>query len=139
MIAKLLADFVILIHFLWIIFLLFGLVWAWRSLGVAALHLAGLILTLILNLGGWYCPLTDVENYLRGLHDPNLTYAGSFIVRWIEKAVYVDVAEMYLRIGAVVWVGLNLTGYGILFKRKMSRRRFENRSQRTDDRPEALG
>jgi len=117
---RLLGDAVIILHFLWILFILFGLFigarYGWLIWG----HLGGLVFTLILNIGGWFCPLTYLENYLYSLYNPQFTYAGSFIGQYLQKLIYLDVDEAYLRIAAVIWVVINLGGYVILFKKRKS-------------------
>ncbi|NVM22511.1 MAG: DUF2784 domain-containing protein [Desulfobacterales bacterium] len=118
MVYKLLGDFVILLHFLWIIFILFGFLLALKSFKFAVIHVAGLAFTLVLNLGGWYCPLTHLENVLYGLSDPQLTYTGSFIANCLQKLIYLDLKEAYLRVGAIAWVGLNIVGYVLLASKR---------------------
>ena len=120
MVYRLLGDAVIILHFFWILFILLGLfigIKYWRLIWV---HLGGLVFTLILNIGGWYCPLTYLENHLYSLHNPQLTYAGSFIGQYLQKLIYLDVDEAYIRIGAVVCVAINLSGYILLFKKRKS-------------------
>lgn len=120
MVYKLLSDFVILLHLLWILFILFGFLVALKYLRVSFIHIAGLVFTLVLNLEGWYCPLTYLENYLHGLYDPQLPYADSFITNNLQKLIYLELDEVYLRMGAIVWVGLNMVCYAILLRRKMA-------------------
>ena len=118
MIYKLLSDFVILLHFLWIIFILFGFLIALKYFKVSFIHIAGLAFTLVLNLGGWYCPLTYLENYLHGLYDPQLPYAGFFITKNLQKLIYLDLDEVYLRICGIAWVGLNMAGYRLRLRKR---------------------
>ncbi len=119
---KSLSDCVMLLHFLWIIFILFGFVIALKFHRVSYIHVAGLIFTLVLNLGGWYCPLTHLENYLYTLCNPQFSYGGSFITNNLQKLIYLELDEIYLRIGAIVWVGLNMGGYVLWLKKKMGNR-----------------
>ena len=119
---KSLSDCVMLLHFLWIIFILFAFVIALKFHRVSYIHVAGLIFTLVLNLGGWYCPLTHLENYLYTLYNPQLSCGGSFITNNLQKLIYLELDEIYLRIGAIVWVGLNMGGYVLWLKKKMGNR-----------------
>jgi hypothetical protein len=123
---RLLNDLLILVHFLWILFILLGFLLSFKSFKLSLVHVAGLAFTLILNLGGWYCPLTYLENYLRGFYDPQLTYTGSFIINRLQQVIYLDLHEAYLRVGAVVWVVINMLGYALLAKRRMSARRHRH-------------
>jgi hypothetical protein len=118
MVYRLFGDAVMILHFLWILFILFGLFIGVKYRQFIGVHLGGLVFTLVLNIGGWFCPLTDLENYLYGLYDPRLSYAGSFIGRHLRQLIYLDVDEAYLRTGAVLWVALNLCGYALLFKKR---------------------
>ncbi len=114
MIYKLLGDIVIMIHFLWILFILFGFLVALKWPRLSLVHVAGLVFALVLNVAGWYCPLTHLENYLKSLCDPQLTYKGSFIINRLEGIIYLDLQAAYLRLGAIAWVALNIVAYAIL-------------------------
>jgi uncharacterized membrane protein len=48
------------------------------------------LLAVLLQISGWYCPLTYIEIWLREKHDPSITYKGSFIIHYVEKLVYID-------------------------------------------------
>jgi len=121
MIYGFICDIVILVHLLWIIFIIFGFLVSLKYFKVSFLHMGSLVFTFVLNLMGWYCPLTYLENYLYRLCDSNLPYSGSFITNNLEKLIYLDMDEGYLRIGAIVWVGLNMGGYALWLRKKMSR------------------
>lgn len=110
----LLASLVILIHFLWILFLVFGFVFALKESKIAWIHLGGLLFSLLLNMLGWYCPLTYFENYLQNLHQTGRTYSGTFIIHYLEPIVYPNLSERTLRIGGIAFVTLNLVAYGML-------------------------
>jgi hypothetical protein len=118
MVYRLLGDAVITLHFLWILFILFGLLIVGKYGRLIWVHLGGLAFTLILNIGGWFCPLTYLENHLYSLYNRQLTYAGSFVGQYLQKLIYLDVGEVYLRIAAVIWVAINLGGYVYLFKKR---------------------
>lgn len=117
---RLLGDAVIVLHFLWILFILFGLVIGRKYGRLIWVHLGGLVFTLILNIGGWFCPLTYLENHLYSLYNSQLSYGGSFIGRYLQKLIYLDVDETYLRIAAGIWVAINLGGYVLLFTKRKS-------------------
>lgn len=107
MFYKISADVVVLIHFLWILFLLFGGFWGVRHKSVKIFHLSGLILAFSLQLTDWYCPLTYLEVWLRTKHAPLLSYAGSFIIHYVEKIVYIEVSRSIILVLTVVLCGLN--------------------------------
>ncbi len=91
MIFKVLADIVVLIHFLWIVFLIFGAIPGVRYRAVKIVHLTALAFAFVIQVFGWYCPLTHLEVWLRLRYEPGLSYAGSFIIHYVEKFVYLDV------------------------------------------------
>jgi hypothetical protein len=117
LIYRLLVDATILLHFLWILFLLVGIVFALKKSKLAWLHLGGLLISLVLNIYGWYCPLTYLENHLRSSRLSSGTYEGSFIAHHVEKVIYPDVPERIIRTGGILFVGLNLVVYAILVRR----------------------
>jgi hypothetical protein len=110
--VSLLADITVIAHFLWILFLVFGFVFALKGSKVAYVHLGGLVFALVLNALGWYCPLTHLENYFRSLGDGHSPYSTSFIARALEKAVYPDIPESLLRGGEIFLTALYLLVYG---------------------------
>jgi hypothetical protein len=64
-----------------------------------------------MQIFGWYCPLTYLEVWLRSKHDPRWVYAGSFIIHYVEKIVYLELTRMLIVIGTVMLVGFNLWFY----------------------------
>lgn len=115
--VSLLVDITIAVHFLWILFLLFGFVFALKGSRIAYVHLGGLVFALLLNLLGWYCPLTHVENYLRSLYDAHSVYSTSFIARALGRVVYPDIPENVLRGGEIVLTLIYLLVYGYWAKK----------------------
>jgi hypothetical protein len=114
---KILADITIIIHFLWILFLIFGILFAIKGSKIAFLHIGGLIFSFLLNIFGWYCPLTHLENYLHSASHLGAYYAGSFITNYLNLIIYLDLPLNYIRIGGIVFVALNLIGYAYLIKK----------------------
>ncbi len=93
MVFRIVGDFVVLIHFLWIIFLFFGAVLGIRYKGIKIIHLSGLCFAILIQVFDWYCPLTHLEFWLRSKSDPLTTYAGSFIAHYAEKLVYLELSR----------------------------------------------
>ncbi len=111
MVYKLLADGVVLIHFLWIIFLFLGAIWGVRYKAIKIFHLSGLAFALVIQVFNWYCPLTYLEIALRSKHDPHLAYTGSFIIHYVEKLVYLEVSRLLIFIFTILLSVLNLWIY----------------------------
>jgi hypothetical protein len=112
-----LADLTLLMHLFWIIFLVFGIIFAFRRSKWAWLHLGGLMFSLFINLLGIYCPLTYLENFLRASGGHMRGYGGSFMAHYLELVIYPDLPEKTIRIGEIFFVAINLSVYGILAKR----------------------
>jgi hypothetical protein len=110
--VSLLVDITLVVHFLWILFLIFGFVFALKGSRIAYVHLGGLMFALILNALGWFCPLTHLEYYLRSLHGAPSADSTSFIARGVEKFVYPDIPEALLRGGEIILTVLYLFAYG---------------------------
>lgn len=111
------ADLTLIVHFFWILFLILGFVFALTRSKIALLHMAGLLFTLILNLVGWYCPLTYLENYLYALNDPRSAYTGSFIINYLQHIIYLDLPGQYIRIVGISFAVLSIGIYVYLIKR----------------------
>ena len=108
---RILCSLTIFLHFLWIIFLIFGFLFALKRPVVAWIHAGGLLFSLFLNLSGLYCPLTYLENYFHVLHDIDTSYTGPFIINFLEGIIYPDLPERYIRTGEILFVCLYLIGY----------------------------
>ncbi len=107
---RLLADLLTLIHFGWILFMLYGFVLTVRGFWRPAffdrwlfrtIHLTGILFVAALEILGRYCPLTIWENKLRLLYDPSGDYPGSFIIGWVERLVYPNVDPIILTVPTV--------------------------------------
>ena len=123
MLHQVLIDLTILFHFLWILFIVFGLFLVWKWPKVAFVHLGGLLFSLVLNLFGWYCPLTYLENYLI-TSSSGTAYGNSFIAHYLVPIVYPDLPENIIRISEIIFVLLVLVVYGALARRYLKKRRF---------------
>jgi Protein of Unknown function (DUF2784) len=88
-----LADSVVFIHLLWILFLIFGAFWGVRNKAVKVVHILGLISAFIVNLFDIYCPLTLLETWLKSRYSPSGAYTGSFIAHYMEKIIYINLPD----------------------------------------------
>jgi hypothetical protein len=109
---SILADIVVFIHLLWIVFLIIGAIPGVRYQAVKFIHLGGLAFSVIIQIVGWYCPLTHLEIWLRMRHDPMLSYTGSFISHYIERIVYLEVSRLTVFGITVLLVVFNVFIYG---------------------------
>lgn len=111
MLYKMLADVVVLVHFLWIAFLCFGPFLGKRNQAIKIFHVSGLFFALIIQVFDWYCPLTHLEVWLRSKHAPDLTYTGSFIIHYVEKIVYIDLSPTLILLLTLLLCGFNVWFY----------------------------
>jgi hypothetical protein len=105
------ADFVVLIHFLWIVFLIFGAFIGRKCRVLKIFHIAGLGFAVLIQIYGWYCPLTHLEIWLRKRYEPSLTYSGSFIIYYVEKLVYIDLSRGMIFVLTLVLVSVSVYLY----------------------------
>jgi hypothetical protein len=105
MLYKILADIIVIVHFVWILFMLIGFIFTlygffWKRFFdkwlFRILHLFGIAYVSLLAILGKYCPLTIWENTLRIKHDSTLTYPGSFMIHYVEKLVYPDIDPLII-------------------------------------------
>lgn len=82
-----LADLAVLLHALFILFVVGGgfLLLRWPRL--VWLHLPAALWGGMVELAGWFCPLTDLERYWRQ-RSGAVGYRGSFIEHYLEPLLY---------------------------------------------------
>lgn len=86
------ADIVILIHFLWIAFVILGFpVFLWlNSARWRLIHLAAVIWMVLMQITRSICPLTHLEAWLKSEGQGAEVYSGKFIIETLERIIYVD-------------------------------------------------
>jgi uncharacterized protein DUF2784 len=87
MIYRLLADLVLVLHFAFVIFAVFGGALVLRYPNMLKVHLLALSWAIVVQWADWVCPLTPLENYLRGLGG-GAGYDGSFVEHFVLKILY---------------------------------------------------
>ena len=111
MMWNLAVHVVVLVHFLWIVFLVFGAVIGRNMVWVKWLHIAGLTFSIALQIFHWTCPLTILEHYLSRKSAESESYTGGFLTHYLNQLVYLDVPPRYIFIGTIVVVVLSLWAY----------------------------
>ncbi|HWC12212.1 MAG TPA: DUF2784 domain-containing protein [Acidimicrobiales bacterium] len=106
------ADAVVAVHAVFIAFLLSGGFVAWWWPGAAALHLSALVASAAIYLGGFDCPLTNLEKHLRTLAG-GAAYQDGFIAHYLVRPVYAGGMTPALGLGLLILVvGATLVAYG---------------------------
>ncbi len=110
------ADVILLLHVLFVAFVVIGLLlivvgkvraWSWiRNPWFRLVHLAAITVVMIQSWLGLICPLTTIEMALRS-RAGDTVYSGSFISHWLESILYYQVPPWvfvvcYMTFGAAV-------------------------------------
>jgi hypothetical protein len=111
MLFSILADIVIVIHLLWILFLAAGAYWGRRRRAVMLVHGAGLGFAVISQIFGWYCPLTHLEVWLAERQSAARAYPGSFIAHYADRLIYINVRPAIIFVFTLVLVAVNIGIY----------------------------
>ncbi|SRR6266567_6110832 len=105
-----LAVSVLVLHALFILWVVFGAFLAWSRPVFRWLHIASLVWGILTEVLYWPCPLTFAENALeqRAGIQP---YHGGFLLHYMDKLVYPDVSASVLTAAGVIICTLNLAFY----------------------------
>jgi hypothetical protein len=124
----LLADLALLLHFGFILFVVMGGLAVLRRPRLAWLHLPAVAWGTAVELCGWFCPLTDLENYWRR-QAGGPGYDSSFIDRYLTPLIYPAglTREAQIALGLIV-LSINLLIYGRLWCQKKKKAGSRNRS-----------
>lgn len=117
MVYRLLADSVLIIHFLFIGFVVFGGFFARRSPWIALAHIPAALWGAYIELTAGLCPLTVLEVGFRRMAG-DAGYSGSFIEHYLLPIIYPAGLTREVQLGLAGFVILiNVTVYGMLVYR----------------------
>ena len=114
------AEAVLLVHFAFIAFVLFGALLALRWRWVVVAHLPAAAWGFFVEVTGRICPLTYAENYLRNRAGES-GYSQGFIEHYLLPIIYptgLTQQIQYILAGTVV--AINALAYGWLLYRRRS-------------------
>lgn len=119
--SALLADLVLVAHFAFVLFVVLGGLLLLRWPRLAYVHVPVAIYGTLIELVGWICPLTPLENSLRA-RAGEAGYEGSFIEHYILPVMYPAALtrNRQFLLGALV-VGLNFAIYAYVLRRRARR------------------
>jgi hypothetical protein len=114
---RLLADAVMVLHLAFVAFAILGGLLALRWRWMPWLHAPAVVWGVAVELAGWRCPLTPLENSLRRAAGA-AAYSGGFIEHYVHPLLYpatlTDSDQIVLGIGLVL---LNVLAYGFVLWR----------------------
>ena len=123
MLYRLLADLVVVVHFVFVAFAVAGglLVLRWPRL--VWVHMPSAVWGALIEIFGWLCPLTPLEKYLRRLGG-EAGYAGGFVERYIFPILYPrGLTRTHQIVLGLLVLAVNLAIYGYLLWRRRARSR----------------
>jgi hypothetical protein len=115
---RLLADLVVVLHLAFVVFVLFGglALLRWPRLGW--IHLPAAAWGALIEIAGWICPLTPLENSLRRMAG-QVGYPGGFIAHYVVPILYPPGLTRGTQIGlGIAVLVLNATIYGWVLTRR---------------------
>jgi hypothetical protein len=111
MIYGVLANAVVIVHAAFVLFAVFGgfLIIRWRRL--VWFHIPAVLWAALVEIAGWYCPLTPLENLLRQRAE-KMIYQSDFIEHYIMPVLYPEVLtrEIQMALGLAVLL-INVSVY----------------------------
>jgi hypothetical protein len=111
-----LASAVLVLHLLWIAWILLGWILTRGRPLAAGIHIASVIWGIAVELGPWPCPLTLAEQWLEARTGATPNQQG-FLIHYLEKLIYPDLPERVVAwCGAAVCAAI-LVVYGMRFLR----------------------
>ena len=115
-IYPLLADLVVWIHVAFVVFVVLGGLLLIRSPGLIWIHLPAVIWGIFIEVFGWICPLTPLENWLR-YKGGGEKYHSDFVAHYLLPMLYPQgltrKSQMTL---AVLVVIVNVAIYGWIYR-----------------------
>jgi hypothetical protein len=119
---SLLANIVVVLHFGFVLFVLFGglLILKWPRMIWP--HLLAVVWGALVEFTGWICPLTPLENWLRAQEGIE-GYPGDFFSHYLHALLYPEdlTRSIQILLGMLV-IAINLAVYGWI----LQIRRFRN-------------
>ena len=111
------ANLILIVHFIFILFVVFGALLFFASTKIIFIHIPAFIWGTYIELTNSICPLTYLENWL--LQKANLTtYSESFIQNYLLPIVYpanlTKDIQLYLGIALIV---INIVIYVFVFNK----------------------
>lgn len=116
MVYSLFANIVLILHFCFVLFTVFGGLFVLRWRWVWKLHLPVIIWGFLIQYFLWICPLTILENYFRALAGET-GYTQGFIDYFISLIIYPNITPNFHLFLGIALIVFNLFVYSyVIFK-----------------------
>ncbi|HJU43792.1 MAG TPA: DUF2784 domain-containing protein [Vicinamibacterales bacterium] len=122
MLYRLLADATVVLHLVFVVFVVAGGLLVLRWPRAAWLHVPAAAWGALIEFAGWICPLTPLENWLRR-QGGQVAYSTSFVEHYLIPILYPQslTREMQWILGGFVLV-VNVAVYAIVLRRRTTPR-----------------
>ena len=120
---RLAADLVLVVHLTFVLFVLLGgLLTVWRR-WVAWLHIPAVFWGVAVELNGWICPLTPLENALLQ-SSGEAAYQGDFLSHYLLRLLYPQdlTRTVQFMLGGFAFA-VNVLIYAVILLHRKERRR----------------
>jgi hypothetical protein len=119
---RILADLVVGVHALFVVFVVAGGLLALRWPWAAAAHVPAAVWGTLIEFRGWICPLTPLEKSLRASAG-QAGYEGGFIDHYLLPVLYPAglTQRVQVVLGSLV-IAVNVVVYGLLLRRRAAGR-----------------
>lgn len=119
------ANFVLVLHLAFIGLVLLGGLVVLRRPRFAFIHLPAAVWGVLVEAMGWYCPLTDLEDYLLR-RTGEAGYATGFLERYLLALIYPEGLTrevQWMLAGVVVVVNAGIYGWVLIRRQRSTKRR----------------
>ena len=116
MIYRSLADLIFILHFCFVLFVIFGGLLALRRRSIIWLHLPALFWGISVEFFQLSCPLTQLEKWFKKLGGEQ-GYDGGFIEYYISAMLYAKLTPEFQMMLGVLLLTFNLLVYFYIFRK----------------------
>lgn len=116
---QILADVTVILHLFFILFVILGGLLLLRWPKLLWLHLPALCWGVAIEVFGWICPLTPLENWLRLKSYHSAPYETDFVEHYLIPIIYPQSLSRQLQMGLSLGVIIiNALVYGLVLRNR---------------------
>lgn len=117
MLYRILADFVFILHFCFVLFVIFGGLLVLRRRWVLWLHLPALGWAIFVEFFRLTCPLTFIEKFFIETGGAD-AYSGDFIEHYVSLILYATIPPQVMWVSGILLIAFNLVIYSYIFRQQ---------------------